>query len=69
MLIILIEVKGGDSGGMRETGETSKPEGAVMVHRSPRGTRPSETEISSIIHSKKCREPSAHGTFSYEFIL
>ena len=38
ILITLIEVKDGDSGGMRETGETSqRTRRGMMVHRSPRG--------------------------------
>ena len=61
-------MKGGDFGGMSETDETSHRRGAtVMAHRSPRGKRPTETEISSIIHSFKSHEPSVHDTFLYTF--
>ncbi|WP_277587622.1 hypothetical protein [Psychrobacillus antarcticus] len=46
----------------------SDAQATVMAHRSPRGTRPPETEISSIIHSFKSHESSVHGTFLYTFL-
>ena len=47
-----IGVQGGDSSGMSETDEISQRRVAtVIAHRSPRETRPPETEITSIIYS------------------
>ena len=57
-------MKGGDSGGMSEKmRHHNVPAGAVMAHHSPRGKRPTETEIHT---QKKVPTEKSVGTF---FIL
>ena len=41
----------------------SGAQASVIAHRSPRETRPPETEISSILYSKTYLDPSDRGVF------